>query len=397
MKKITLYCDGSSLGNPGFGGWCAILKYQNNTKVLSGGEINTTNNRMELKAVIEGIKSIKEKCEINLISDSKYVCEGINSWLTNWIKKDFKKVKNDDLWKEYIEVSKDHILKATWVKGHNGHTENEECDRIAKREAGNLKNNNGKIQTDTSNLANHFNTKDILKSKEQNLSKTLSQDRLQDLQEHIKYFFRDEMLLKTALTHKSYDRSKNNERLEFLGDAVLDLLIGEYVFRKHSGNEGDLTKLRASLVNESSFAKLARAIHLGDYIFISLSEERNLGRDKNSILSDAFEALIGAVYLDSGIENARVIAYNLLEMVYKEIDLDSLFVDYKTSLQELTQLIFGSIPQYELISTKGPDHNKEFLMQIKINNEIYANASGRSKKEAEQHCAKVAFDRLKKR
>lgn len=408
MKKITLYCDGSSLGNPGFGGWCAILTYQNNKKILSGGEASTTNNRMELRAVIEGLKAIKEKCNVSLVSDSKYVCEGINSWLKNWIKKDFKNVKNIDLWREYLQVSQQHIIEAIWVKGHSGHIENEECDRIAKEEANKFKSGvskNGAIKNVESKIIES--KKPLIKSPKK-ASKSLNNKldsksrrnaaRLESLQENIKYFFRDEALLKTALTHKSYNRSENNERLEFLGDAVLDLLIGEYVFRKlESSNEGDLTKLRASLVNESSFAKLARAIRLGEFIFISNSEERNLGRDKNSILSDAFEALIGAVYLDGGIDNAKSIAYHLLEEVYKEIDLDNLFVDYKTSLQELTQLIFGSIPQYELISTKGPDHNKEFLMQIKINNEVYASASGRSKKEAEQHCAKMAFDRLKKR
>lgn len=139
MKKITLYCDGSSLGNPGYGGWCAILKYKNQEKIIKGSESNTTNNRMELKAAIEGLKAIKEPCYIDIISDSRYVCESINSWISNWIKKDFKDVKNKELWFEYLNISKSHKIKAIWVKGHNGHIENERCDKIAKQEAQLLK------------------------------------------------------------------------------------------------------------------------------------------------------------------------------------------------------------------------------------------------------------------
>lgn len=135
MKEINLYCDGSSLGNPGPGGYCGILIYENNEKIIRGGEAYTTNNRMELKAVIESLKVLKQPCKINLYSDSKYVCEGINTWLNNWIKKNFLKVKNPDLWKEYLEVSKEHFVVSIWIKGHNGHFENERCDEIAKQEA----------------------------------------------------------------------------------------------------------------------------------------------------------------------------------------------------------------------------------------------------------------------
>ena len=134
-KKIYLYTDGSSLGNPGAGGYCGILKYKNNTRIISGRESNTTNNRMELKAVIEALKVLKEPCEVILTSDSSYVVNAINEWLNNWIKRNFAKVKNIDLWKEYLEVSKKHKVNANWVKGHNGHKENEECDKIAKKEA----------------------------------------------------------------------------------------------------------------------------------------------------------------------------------------------------------------------------------------------------------------------
>jgi len=131
LKEVKLYSDGSSLGNPGAGGWGTILEYQGIQKEFSGGKKDTTNNQMELKAVIEGLKKLKEPCKVEIITDSSYVANAINQWLTNWIAKDFQKVKNVELWKEYIEASKQHIVKATWVKGHNGHKENERCDKLA--------------------------------------------------------------------------------------------------------------------------------------------------------------------------------------------------------------------------------------------------------------------------
>ena len=135
MKQVHLYSDGSSLGNPGFGGYCAILKFGEAEKVVSGGQVLATNNQMELKAVIEGLKVIKEPCQITVTSDSSYVVKGINEWLKNWVKKNFKNVKNPDLWQEYLDVSKKHKVKAVWVKGHAGHEENEKCDDIARSEA----------------------------------------------------------------------------------------------------------------------------------------------------------------------------------------------------------------------------------------------------------------------
>jgi len=135
MKKITLYSDGSSLGNPGPGGYGTILTFGDKEKVLSGGEAHTTNNRMELMGVIAGIEALKEPCEVEVVSDSTYVVNAINKWLSGWIKKDFKKIKNPDLWKRYMETSTIHKVTGTWVRGHNGHEENERCDIIAKEEA----------------------------------------------------------------------------------------------------------------------------------------------------------------------------------------------------------------------------------------------------------------------
>ncbi|MDX9743837.1 MAG: ribonuclease HI [Arcobacteraceae bacterium] len=144
MKKIHLYSDGSSLGNPGPGGWGTILKYKDTIKELSGGNPHTTNNIMELTGVVEGLKSLKEPCDVEVISDSKYVVQGINEWLVNWEKNNWRTagkspVKNLELWKEYLEVSKKHTINATWVKGHAGHIENERCDVLAKNEAQKLR------------------------------------------------------------------------------------------------------------------------------------------------------------------------------------------------------------------------------------------------------------------
>jgi len=138
-KEVTLYSDGSSLGNPGPGGWGAILEYKGVTKEISGAQKETTNNQMELKAVIEGLKLLKEPCKVEVVTDSSYVANAINEWLDNWIKKDFKKVKNSELWREFLEVSKNHDIKATWVRGHSGHKMNERCDYLAVNAAKKIK------------------------------------------------------------------------------------------------------------------------------------------------------------------------------------------------------------------------------------------------------------------
>ena len=141
MKQISLFSDGSSLGNPGPGGYCAILRYNKSEKIIKGGQKVATNNQMELRAVIEGLKALKRACDVQIFSDSSYVVRGINEWLPNWEKRNFAKVKNPELWREYLDVARKHKIKATWVKGHAGHKENEICDKIAKEEAEKLKGN----------------------------------------------------------------------------------------------------------------------------------------------------------------------------------------------------------------------------------------------------------------
>lgn len=135
MKQITLFSDGSALGNPGPGGYGTILRYNSKERELSGGEAHTTNNRMELLGVIEGLRALKEPCEVEVVSDASYVVKGISQWLQSWVERDFKKVKNPDLWREYLRVSEQHMVKVTWVKGQADHDENMRCDEIARNKA----------------------------------------------------------------------------------------------------------------------------------------------------------------------------------------------------------------------------------------------------------------------
>lgn len=216
------------------------------------------------------------------------------------------------------------------------------------------------------------------------------------LEKRLNYTFNNKQLIIEALTHKSHKKPYNNERLEFLGDAVLDLIVGEYLFEKFpKSNEGVLSKIRASLVNEVGFTLLARELKLGSYIFLSLAEENNNGRDKPSLLSNAFEAIVGAIYLEAGLETTKRISIKLLEECHPKIDLDSLSKDYKTALQELTQATHGVTPHYEMLGASGPDHKKEFEIAIILDNNVISKAKGKSKKEAQQKAAKLALKELK--
>lgn len=215
--------------------------------------------------------------------------------------------------------------------------------------------------------------------------------------ENLNYKFKNKDLLELALTHKSAKKASNNERLEFLGDAVLDLIVAEYLCKKFQHTpEGDLSKLRAALVNETSFATLAKKLNLGKNIIISSAEEHNNGREKNSILSDAFEALMGAIYLESGLDKVKDIAINLLEDEYEDISLEALAKDYKTALQEITQARFGVTPEYRLIASKGPDHKKDFKMGVYLDGKLYGEAVGKSKKDGEQKAAQIAIEKINK-
>lgn len=219
----------------------------------------------------------------------------------------------------------------------------------------------------------------------------------EELQKSLGYQFKNEKLITEALTHRSYTKDFNNERLEYLGDAVLDLIVGEYLYHLFpDAEEGILSKLRAALVNEDSFDKLARRLDLGKYLFLSPAEENNRGREKPSILSSAFEALIGALYLEAGFDMAKEVTLKLLKEEYPIITPEKLLKDYKTTLQEITQAHFGVVPEYKLISATGPDHKKEFEIGVYINDKEYARAKGKSKKAAQQEGARLTIEKLKK-
>ena len=223
-------------------------------------------------------------------------------------------------------------------------------------------------------------------------------ENLKVLQRRLDYQFENQNLIIEALTHKSYKKPYNNERLEFLGDAVLDLIVGEYLYYKFPNvAEGELSKLRASLVNEKGFQRLAEILNLGEHIYISLAEENNKGREKSSLLSNAFEALMGALYLEAGLSKCREVCVSLLELAYPVIDMDSIFRDFKTTLQELTQARFGDTPEYRLVRSFGPDHKKEFEMAVIIQNREISRAIGKSKKEAQQASAQLALEVLKEK
>jgi ribonuclease III len=210
--------------------------------------------------------------------------------------------------------------------------------------------------------------------------------------------FKDPRLREAALTHRSYaferDRDETNERMEFLGDAVLGLVVTDLAYRRFPDlPEGELAKLRAATVNMITLADVARDLGLGEAIFLGKGEELSGGRDKTSILADAMEAVLGAVYLDRGLEAAR----QLIERVfwprmaaYARGEGDR---DYKTGLQELAAQDLGSVPQYR-VTEEGPDHAKRFTATVFLGGQAYGAGSGRSKKEAEQRAAREAYARL---
>jgi ribonuclease-3 len=220
---------------------------------------------------------------------------------------------------------------------------------------------------------------------------------INELEKSLGYQFENKKLITEALTHRSYKKDVNNERLEFLGDAVMDLIVGEYLFALFpKAEEGILSKLRAALVNEDSFTRLAKRLNLGKFLYLSPAEENNNGREKPSILSSAFEAVIGAVYLEAGFDTAKEVALRLLKEEFPIITPEELLKDYKTTLQEITQAHFGVVPEYKLISASGPDHKKEFEIGVFIQDKEYARAKGKSKKTAQQEGARLTIEILKK-
>ncbi len=225
-------------------------------------------------------------------------------------------------------------------------------------------------------------------------------NRLKELEQKIGYTFQDFSLLEQAMMHSSYTNEKHlpkyrcNERLEFLGDAVLELVSSEFLFRGSSTMpEGELTKTRASMVCEPSLALCAKDIGLGSYLLLGKGEEATGGRLRDSVTSDAMEALIGAVYLDGGFTSAKEFIH---KFILTDLENKKLFYDSKTILQEMVQAKKAGTIKYSLIKAEGPDHNKSFHVEVLIEGSVSGKGVGRTKKAAEQQAAYEAILSLRK-
>lgn len=226
------------------------------------------------------------------------------------------------------------------------------------------------------------------------------QNNTQQLENKIGYVFKDKGLLETALTHSSFSNEykakgtdiRCNERLEFLGDSVLSLIASVYLFKGNKDLfEGDLTKIRAGVVCENALFDYASEIDLGSYLLLGKGEEITGGRTRKSILADAFEAVIAAIYLDGGFDKAREFVLPYIKKAASDLIKSGTTEDYKTLLQKFVQQNRGDILEYTVVAENGPSHNKTFEVEVKLNNNIIGKGSGYSKREAEQQSAKQAL------
>ncbi len=214
---------------------------------------------------------------------------------------------------------------------------------------------------------------------------------MENLEMNIGYVFRNKQLLKTALTHSSYANenrggTKYNERLEFLGDAVLQLVTSDKLFRENPDMpEGKMSKTRAALVCEDALASYAAQINLGDFLLLGKGEEMSGGRQRPSILADAFEAVVGAIFLDGGMRDAKRFILHFVDEAHMSLR------DYKTLLQEIIRKNPGERLSYVVTGESGPDHNKSFVVEVHLNSNIIGKGTGKSKKQAEQAAAKEAL------
>ncbi len=226
-------------------------------------------------------------------------------------------------------------------------------------------------------------------------------EKIEEFQSTIGYTFKNIKLLETSLIHRSYGNENweykniNNEKLELLGDAVLDLIVTEYLYKNfESSNEGELAKLKSMIVSEPVLAEVSYEINIGKYLFLSKGEEITGGRERESILGDAFEALLGAIYLDSNFDIAKRFALKYLKYKIEHIEENENLIDYKTILQEYSQREHKKIPTYFILEENGPDHNKNFKIGVILNVAIEGEGEGKSKKTAEQIAAKNACKKL---
>lgn len=235
------------------------------------------------------------------------------------------------------------------------------------------------------------------------MSELYNKENIINFEKAIKIEFEDKLLLQRALTHKSFPNEnktlalKDNERLEFLGDSVLSLSVSTYIFKKFADfPEGELAKMRAVVVSAPILSEAAKKINLGDYLFLGKGEEMTGGRERDSILADAMEAIFGALYLDQGFTAAGDFVLSLLKEDIINVAEGNHIQDYKTMLQEVIQQDGNLRPEYEVIDEEGPDHNKTFIVAVKIEDNSLGSGQGSSKKEAEQEAAKFALHKLNK-
>lgn len=220
---------------------------------------------------------------------------------------------------------------------------------------------------------------------------------MNSLENRLNYEFKNIDLLKNALVHSSYANEvrgnvHSNERLEFLGDSVLSIIVSEHLYNKFPNMpEGELTRMRASLVCEKSLCEFSRELGIGKYLKLGKGEDKNGGRDRDSILADAFEAVLAAVYLDGGMDAAKAHIMNTVLRDIKHCE-DDTFKDYKTTLQEVIQRNPEESVSYILVDESGPDHNKSFTVEVHLNSNVIGKGIGKSKKQAEQMAAKQALE-----
>ncbi len=215
-------------------------------------------------------------------------------------------------------------------------------------------------------------------------------------EEYLGFKFKNKELLFQALTHRSYsfekDLSVTNEKLEFLGDSVLSLVVTEYIYHKFPQlNEGDLAKLRANVVNANFLANIAKGLHVGEVLLMGKGAEQTGGRARVSILGDALEAIMGAIYLDQGMEAANKFILKHFKSLIDERESLGQFGDPKTRLQELVMAEYGNIPRYRTVDEFGPVHDRNFVVKVYINDKVWGHGVGKSKKKAEQDAAKEAL------
>ena len=224
---------------------------------------------------------------------------------------------------------------------------------------------------------------------------------LATLQQVLGISFNDLSLLEQALVHSSYTNENpglapdSNERLEFLGDAVLDLVIAEKLYRDFPQfTEGKMTKLRAALVRQDTLVHMARAISLGDYLYLGRGEEASGGRDKPTNLADALEAVVAAIFLDQGLNTTTDVILRLFNVELVKVISHGTGVDYKSQLQELIQTRQDQVPVYHLVEAVGPDHDRRFAVEVRVDDTVLGKGSGKSKKRAETEAARLALERL---